>query len=220
MVECARKHGLFLMEAMWTRFLPVIQQVKVWLQERVIGDVRMLSVDFGFRTEWNPQGRLLNRTLGGGALLDVGVYTVAFAYMVFGKRPKKILACADIGQTGVDEQSAMLLCYDDGALALLSCAIRTNTIQETWIYGTEGSIHIPAFWHPTSAILHVQGKYLKEISGAVGYHYEAMEVMSCLRAGKTESPRMPLDESIAISQGLDHVRSLIGLTYPMEDQIS
>lgn len=219
MVECARKHGLFLMEAMWTRFLPVIQQVKVWLQEKSIGNVRMLSVDFGFRTGWNPQDRLLNPNLGGGALLDVGVYTIAFASMVYGVQPKEILACSHIGETGVDEQSAMLLRYDDGGLALLSCAIRTNTAHEAWIYGTEGSIHIPTFWHATSAILQVKGKDLIEISEESGYHYEAREVMSCVGEGKKESQGMPLDESIAIAQSMDRVRTSIGLTYPMENHI-
>jgi predicted dehydrogenase len=219
MVELARKKNLFLMEGMWTRFLPVIQQVKDWLRKKTIGDVRILSSDFGFRTGWNPQDRLLNPNLAGGALLDVGVYTVALTYMVYGDSPRQVIADAYIGETGVDEQTAMLLRYDDGALALLFCSIRTNTPQEARILGTLGSIHIPGFWHTTSAVLQIEGKDPVKNSGEAGYHFEAAEVMSCLKAGKNESSRMPLDESLAIVQTMDHVRALIGLTYPMEKKV-
>jgi len=217
MVECARESGVFLMEAMWTRFIPVVVRVRQWLREKAIGDVRMVTADFGFRTGWDPQARLLDPDLAGGALLDVGVYTVAFASMVFGKPPAEILASAHIGQTGIDEQTGMLFRYEDGALALLSCAVRTNTPQEARIQGTEGSIHVPAFWHATSAVLQVKGQEPLHISDTAGYQYEAAEVISCTRAGKTESPSMPLDESIAIARTMEQVRALIGLTYPMEN---
>jgi dihydrodiol dehydrogenase / D-xylose 1-dehydrogenase (NADP) len=216
MVACARAHDVFLMEAMWTRFLPVIGQVREWLREGAIGDVRMLTVDFGFRTGWNPQGRLLNPDLAGGALLDVGVYAVAFAAMVLGEPPVEVQASAHIGETGVDEQTAMLLRYADGALAVLSCAVRTRTPQEARIQGTEGSIHIPAFWHATSAYLQVGNAEPVEVTGPVGYHYEAAEVMSCLEAGDKESATMPLGESVAIARTLEQARAAIGLTYPLE----
>jgi dihydrodiol dehydrogenase / D-xylose 1-dehydrogenase (NADP) len=211
-VDCARAQDVFLMEAMWTRFLPAIGKVREWLQGGAIGDVRMVTADFGFRTGWNPEGRLLNPDLAGGALLDVGVYTVAFAAMVLGDSPVEIQASAHIGETGVDEQSAMLLRYADGALALLSCAVRTSTPQEARIQGTEGSIHIPGCWHATSAFLQVGNADPVEFEGPVGYHYEAAEVMSCLASGDKESATMPLDESIAIARTLEQARSIVGLT--------
>jgi dihydrodiol dehydrogenase / D-xylose 1-dehydrogenase (NADP) len=216
MVTCARERGVFLMEAMWTRALPVMRQVQRWLDEARIGDVRMLTADFGFRTGWNPEGRLLNLDLAGGALLDVGVYTVALASMVFGAPPVEIRAAAHIGETGVDEQTAMVLRYGDGALALLSCAVRTDTPQGARIGGAEGSIDIPAFWHATSATLRVRGQEPEQVSGPVGYHYEAAEVMACLRGGNQESSLMPLAESISIARTMEHVRAQIGLVYPME----
>jgi len=216
MVACARAQDVFLMEAMWTRFLPAIAQVREWLRDGAIGDVRMLSADFCFRTGWNPTGRLLNPDLAGGALLDVGVYTVALAAMVLGDSPEEIKASAHIGETGVDEQTAMLLRYAGGALAILSCAVRTRTPQEARIQGTEGSIYIPAFWHATSAFLNVGDDEPVEFAGSVGYHYEASEVMSCLASGEKESATMPLDESIAIARMLEQARSIVGLTYPME----
>jgi predicted dehydrogenase len=216
MVAASRARDAFLMEAMWTRFLPAIAQVRRWLEEEAIGVPRMLCADFGFRTRWNPEGRLLNPELAGGALLDVGVYTVAFAAMVLGDAPVEVQASAHIGETGVDEQTAMLLRYAGGALALLSCAVRTQTPQEARILGTEGSIHIPAFWHATSATLQVGDAEPVEYRGSVGYHYEAAEVMSCLEAGAKESAMMPLDESIAIARTLERARGIIGLSYPFE----
>ena len=216
MIASSREHGLFLMEAMWTRALPVIRQVQQWLEEGRIGQVRMLTADFGFRTRWNPDARLLNPALAGGALLDVGVYTVALASMVFGTPPAEIRALAHRGETGVDEQTGMLFGYDDGALALLSCAVRTTTPHMARIDGTEGAIEIPAFWHATQATLQVQGQEAVAFTGPIGYHYEAAEVMSCLRAGRMESDLMPLDESLAIARVMGQIRSEIGLEYAMD----
>lgn len=218
MVECARGSEVFLMEAMWTRFLPVIVQVSKWLGEGRIGEVRLLSADFGFRAGWNPEGRLFNPALAGGALLDVGVYVVALAHLVFGRPPVDVQAAAHLGETGVDEQTALLFRYDGGELALLSCAVRTNTPQEARIQGTEGAIHIPLFWRATSATLSVQGQEPVVFAEQAGYHFEAAEVMSCLLEGRRESARMPLDESIAIARTMERVRAIIGLSYPMESQ--
>jgi len=218
MIDCARAEKKFLMEAIWTRFLPVIVKVREWVAEGAIGEPRMLTADFGFRSGWNPQGRLMNPEMAGGGLLDVGVYTVAMAYMVFGK-PSRIVSMAHIGETGVDEQAAMVLGYDAGQLALLSCAIRTNTPQDARIMGTEGSIHIPGFWHSTSATLHAAGKEPVQAGTSFegnGYNYEAVEVMRCLREGKLESDVMPLDESLSIAETMDQMRAKWGLKYPME----
>ena len=122
---------------------------------------------------------------------------------------------AEIGSTGVDEQTGMLFKYAGGPLALLSCAIRTQTPQMARIDGTEGAIEVPAFWHPTTARL-VRPVEPLETRGTFGYHHEAVEVMDCLRQGKTESAVMPLDESIAIAETMDRVRARIGVRYPME----
>ena len=176
----------------------------------------MLTADFGFRTTWNPEGRLLNPELAGGALLDVGVYVIALASMVFGKPPEAIRAAAHIGETGVDEQTAMLFRYHHGALAQLSCAVRTRTPQQARIEGTGGSIHVPQFWHATHATLRVDDQAPLTVADKAGYQFEAAEVMSCLRAAKTESEIMPLDETLAIARTMDETRRVIGLTYPMD----
>ena len=215
MVQAARDHKTFLMEAMWTRFLPVISGVRQWIREGRIGEVRMVAAEFGFRTGWNPESRLLSPALAGGATLDVGVYVVSFAHMVLGA-PSSIVAQAHLGETGVDEATCVILGYPGGALAQLSCAVRVQTSDDARIYGTEGYIVIPSFWHATSATLHASGQDPETINGEAGYHFEAAEVADCVRTGLTESPIMPLDETIAVAETLEEIRRQIGLRYPFE----
>ncbi len=219
MIETARDRKLFLMEAMWTRFLPIQVRVRQWLEEGRIGDVRMVISDFGFRTSVSAEGRLFNPAYGGGALLDVGCYAVSFASMVYGRQPRDIVSLADMGSTGVDEQAAMVFRYDEGEMAVLYTAIRTNTPQESRILGTEGSIYLhPPFWKGTTATVAV-GRDSQTVTLSYdgnGYNCQAAEVMRCLREGLLESPVMPLDESLAVMRTLDRIRVEWGLKYPME----
>jgi predicted dehydrogenase len=219
MIDFARQHKVFLMEAMWTRYLPIFVRVRQLLAQGVIGDVRQLMADFGFRTRVNPQGRLFNPDLGGGGLLDVGIYPLSLASMIFGT-PERATGMAHLGETGVDENTALLLGYADGALALLSCAVRTNTPQIAIINGTDGriTVHSP-WWVGTKMTVEVYGKETSEIHMpliANGYEYEAAEVGRCLRAGLTESDVMPLDETLAIMKTMDEIRAQWRLKYPME----
>jgi predicted dehydrogenase len=220
MIDVARAEKLFVMEAMWTRFLPLIVKIRQWIREGLIGQVRLLRVDFGFDGGFSPDSRGLNPQLGGGALLDVGVYTISLASMVFGQPPARITGMAHLGRTGVDEQSAIILGYDNGQLAVLTCAVQIETAKEAVIYGTKGAIRIePEFFCPTRAILSIQGKdeqIIKMPLEGNGYNYEAEEVMRCLRAGKLESDIMPLDETLSIVKTMDEIRAQWGLKYPME----
>lgn len=221
-INLARQKQLFLMEAMWTRFLPVLVRVRELLASQVIGQVRMLMADFGFRAQFDPQHRLFNPELGGGALLDVGVYPVSLASMVFGP-PTRITGLAHLGPTGVDEQAAIVLGYGDGQIAILSASITTSTPQEAILVGTEGRIKIHSpWWKPTKLTLSAsgQGDDLIEMPfTGNGYNYEAIEVMNCLRAGKLESDVMPLDQTLSIMQTLDNIRAQWGLRYPMEKSV-
>ena len=225
LIACAREHKQFLMEAMWTRFIPVMVQVREWLADGVIGEPRMLTADFGNRVELtaeNMKGRLFALELAGGAMLDIGVYTVSLASMVFGT-PTKIESLAHIGETGVDEQAAVLLSYDAGQIANLSCAITTRTSQDARIFGTKGSIYIPNFSRATSATLEVLGKEPLQIEIPFtdnGFEYQVLEVISCLRAGKLESDVMPLDESLSIIKTMDVARAQWGLKYPRFGSVS
>lgn len=219
MIAAARARGLFLMEAMWTRFLPHIAQARELIAAGAIGELRMLRAGFCFRTGFDPAGRLFDPALGGGALLDVGIYPISLAFLLLGA-PSRIAALAELGATGVDEQSAILFSYPQGQLAVLTCAVRTSAPSVAQIIGSAGMIQINAeWWRATSLTITRQGQPDETIEPAAvgnGYNYEAAEVGRCLRAGLAESPTMPLDETLAIMQALDAVRAQWGLRYPGE----
>ncbi len=217
MVAVAKATKLFLMEAMWTRFLPVVRKVLDLLAGGAIGDIRMMTADFGFRANFNPRSRLFDPLLGGGSLLDVGVYTVAMASMIYKRKPSALVSIASLGTTGVDEQAAAILRYDRGETALLSSSLCAATANEAQIFGAAGSIRIPQFWRAVTATVFTGVS--RDISipfRANGYEYEAEEVMHCIKEGKLESDMMPLSESLAVMGTMDAIRAQWGLVYPME----
>jgi predicted dehydrogenase len=218
-ISLAREKRLFLMEAMWTRFLPAMAQVRALLAQGAIGEARMLYADFGFRTDFNPQHRLFSPAMAGGALLDVGIYPVSLAAMIFGI-PERIVSAASLGQTGVDEQNAAIFSYSGGRIAVVSSATRTSTPQEATIMGTNGRIRLHApWWRGTRMTLARDGQPDEIIEAPIegnGYNYEAAEVARCIRAGYTESDVMPLDETLAQMRTLDELRRQWGLAYPNE----
>ncbi|MDA0337465.1 MAG: Gfo/Idh/MocA family oxidoreductase [bacterium] len=218
-IDVARQRDVFLMEAMWTRYLPAVVRARELIAEGAIGDVRMIQADFGFRAGINPQGRLFNPDLGGGALLDVGIYVLSMASMVLGPHPLDIMSATHIGETGVDEQSGMVLAYPDGQLAVLSCAVRTSTPIEARILGTEGSILLHGPFFKCGALTVKRGGAEERLDLPLegnGYNYEAAEVGRCLRDGLRESDVMSLDETLALMELMDTIRAQWGLTYPME----
>ena len=218
-VSVARDRKVFLMEAMWSRYQPIMYKVREWLAEGAIGEVNMLSADFGFRSRYEEGKRLWTPELGGGALMDVGVYPVSFSSMVYGGPPTRITALSDMHDIGVDEVTGIVLGHVNGGLAVVYTSIRSSTPQGADILGTEGSIKIQSpFWHATTATLKA-GKREETVELPVegnGYNCEAEEVMRCVRAGKLESDIMPLDETLSVMTTLDSIRKEIGLKYPME----
>ena len=218
-IGLARRRGLFLMEAMWTRFLPIVIQVREWLAECAIGDVSMVKADVAFRAGFDPASRLFDPELGGGALLDIGIYPLSFVSMVLGPHPTRIETLATFGETGVDESNTAILGYGEGQLALIYSAIRTRTPMETCIAGSEGTIVIhPPYIGCSSATLKTSDREerLDLRPEGRGYKYQALEVMACLRKGVLESEIMPLDETRAIVAIMDSLRQKWGLRYPME----
>ncbi|MBA3637633.1 MAG: Gfo/Idh/MocA family oxidoreductase, partial [Rubrobacteraceae bacterium] len=212
-----------LMEGMWTRFFLLMGEVRRLVSEGALGEVRMLNVDFGFRADPDPASRLFAPGLGGGALLDVGVYCVSFASMVLG-RPSGSVGISHLGETGVDEQASIGLEHEGGRLANLSIGIRTTTPQEATIMGTEGYVRIHApWWRPESMTISRPGEEDETVEVPVtgnGFGYEAAEVMRCLEAGKTESEIMPLDETVSVMKTMDSIRAAWGLKYPGEEVTS
>ncbi len=219
MIALAWEKGLFLMEAMWMRFTPAMTKIRELIADGVIGEVRMLQADFGFRAAFDPTIRAFAPELGGGAVLDVGVYTISLASMIFGE-PSNILSAAHLGTTGVDEQNAIIFSYPAGQLAVLASAVSTRTPHEAVIMGTDGMIQIPTpWWRPQGFILNrpeqTPETYDLPFTGN-GYNYETEEVGRCLRAGELESPVLPLDETRSIMQMMDTLRAQWGLVYPSE----
>lgn len=216
----ARQRNLFVMEAMWSTFLPALEMLRKLLKDGIIGEVRLITADFGFRGNLDPEHRLYNPALGGGALLDVGIYPLALAQMILGK-PTKISSMAHIGKSGVDEQAGMLLGYEKGELALLHTAVRTETVQEAVIMGTEGRIKLHHPWWAASKLTLAQPGMPKQVIEVPyegnGYNYEATAVMDCLRAGEIEHELMPWSTTLALQETMDAIRAQWGLRYPMED---
>jgi len=220
MQRAAKKKGVFLMEGMWTRFFPSMHLLRKWLKQKIIGNVLELKADFGVHFRVGPKHRIHNPKLGGGALLDLGIYVVSMASMVFGRQPQKIVSLVHKGKSGVDDQSSIVFQYDGGRGASLSCSSRFWMKQQLCIYGTKGMIIIPDdFYRPSKVILELEGEKQKIYDFAYrgnGFQYEAEHVADCLRRRKIESDIMSLDESGAIMETMDKIRRQWKLKYPGE----
>ncbi len=216
----ARAKKLFLMEAMMTRHLPIYHRVRKWVGEGRIGEVRLIECDRCIRIPFNPEGRHFKMELGGSALLDVGIYPLSFATSILGVHPEQVKGVAEIGAAGADEQAAVLLKYRNGAIADLNFALRTAKPARANVFGTEGyiEIHEPV-WKPTRATLYSNEGEPETAELAMesnGLNYEGAEVMRCIREGLTESPVMPLDDTLAIMRMMDSLRAEWGVRYAGE----
>lgn len=217
-IAAARARGTFLMEAMWTRCLPAVQQVRSWLAAGRIGTPRLLTGGFGFVCP-PERVRLVDPDLGGGALLDVGVYPIAYAMMVFGGPPEEVVGVATRGPTGVDEQAAISLAFPGGGLASLHCSATTGTDKTGRIHGSAGSISSAPFWRAASAHLEPlagEPEDFAEDPPGDGFDHQLAEVQRCLAAGALESPAMPWADSLAVARVCDELRRQWGLRYPGE----
>jgi predicted dehydrogenase len=219
LVALARHHGLFLMEAMWMRCNPIHLRLRELVASGVIGEPRAVHAAFGFTADYDPTDRLFAPELAGGALLDVGVYPVSFAHHVLG-RPQSVQASAVLAPTGVDSAVAMVFGYAGGALATLTGSFVGELPNTATVAGTDGWIELPRTFHDTHQLtVHRPGKepevHVAEKIG-IGYTYEAEEVARCLREGRTESPLVSWDDSLAVMEVLDAVRAQIGVRYPSD----
>ncbi|MDF7808682.1 Gfo/Idh/MocA family oxidoreductase [Pontiellaceae bacterium B12219] len=218
MIALARAKNLFLMEGMWARFLPAIRKARELVNEGAIGEVITVKADLSFRAPQDADNRLRNRKLAGGALLDVGIYPISFASMVFGGTPAEIRSHAVMGDTGVDERSFYVLEYDQGRTAFLSSSISGSLPVEAVIGGTEGYIRVLRFLGAKEIEVCRNNQPVEKLSFPFpeeeGFKFEIEHVMECIAAGKTESPVMPLDETLAIQQTMETMRKQWGLTYP------
>ncbi|MER5311907.1 Gfo/Idh/MocA family oxidoreductase [Streptomyces sp. NPDC002773] len=219
LVTLARDRGLFLMEAMWMYCNPLIRRLVELVRGGAIGEIRTVQADFGLAGPFAADHRLRDPAVGGGALLDLGVYPVSFAQLLLGE-PDTVQAHALLSPEGVDLNTGMLLGWDTGASALLSCSLVADTPLTASVTGTLGRIDLPrGFFFPERFTLHRDGRDPEEFVNDDDPHslrHEAAEVMRCLRAGATESPLVPLGGSLAVMRTLDAVRDRIGVRYPQE----
>jgi predicted dehydrogenase len=208
MVAAARAAGLFLMEGMWTRFLPHITEVRRLLAEGVLGELVTVIADFGAWFPRDPRSRLFAPELGGSALLDLGVYVVSFASMVLGP-PETVVSLVEPAMTGVDGQTSMLFGYANGAHAVLTCTSSASSARRATIVGTDARVEIDeGFNAPASLTVVTRSGDRTRFEVAhegIGLRHEADEVARCLRAGNLESPVMPLDETVSIMETMDTV---------------
>jgi predicted dehydrogenase len=206
LVKVARDNNVFLMEAMWTRFLPGMRRVRELVGG--IGDIVTVTADHGQWFAENAEHRLFAPALGGGALLDLGVYVVSFASMVLGP-PDRIVSMIDPAFTGVDGQTSMIFGYESGAQAVLTCTLRAKSPTRAAIIGTEGRIEIDGpFYAPATVTLTPRDgepTVIPSVHEGRGLRHQADEVALRLAAGELESPLMPLDETIAIMSTMDAV---------------
>lgn len=220
LIRLAKENKVFLMEAMWTKFHPVTNQVKAWIAEGRIGKVNYMDIAFGYQSPFNMESRSYNPYLAGGALLDVGIYPITYAIHLLDKMPDEVISNAVIGRSNVDEINTIIFKYKEGILANLSSAVASNLGHDAFIVGDEGSILIPEFWHAQKAeMLDREGKLIETASIPFminGYEYEAMEANSCLREGSLESKINPLQDTLDILKLMDDIRKDWGLVYPKE----
>ena len=216
LVRAATEAGVFLMEAMWMRCFPAIHTVSGLIADGAIGEVTSVHADFGLSTPPEATYRLRAPELGGGALLDLGVYPVTFAQIVLGP-PDEIRAWARLTAEGVDENTGLTFGYASGAVASLTCSLTGDTPRTAAITGTDGRIELPRnYYRPTHFII-TRGnggpERIETPFDGLGYHFEAAEVHRCLREGLLESPVVPLSETLTVMRTLDAVRDQIGVRY-------
>jgi len=220
-IAAAQRRHVFIMEAMWTRFLPAIRRAQEWIDAGAIGELRGVHASFGFRADLETPSRIIDPKLAGGALLDVGCYPMHLACALLGTDPTSVQSTVRLHpRWGVDEQSAILLGYEGGAFAVVLSAIAVHMRNRAVIQGTEGLIELPPDWfnaeQVTLRIPSGDETFEQPHTDKNGFHYQVAHVCSCLRTGQTESDLLPLHESLAIMELMDRVRADWGLRYPFE----
>ena len=215
MIDAARNNNVFLMEAMWTRFFPGIKKVREWLEAGIIGEVRLVQGDFGFKED-NKNDIRFSKEFAGGAVMDVGIYPISFASMVYKKSPKDIFVSANVGDTGVDETISVMFSYDGNKVAHADASLVLETPRNMQIIGDKGYICLPNIWdHARKAFVYSNDRVLvdqyEDKSESIGYQFELEEVIACLKENKIESSIMPLSETLDIMHTLDCIRARIGI---------
>ncbi|MCF8226967.1 MAG: Gfo/Idh/MocA family oxidoreductase [Bacteroidales bacterium] len=218
LIDIASNRNLFLMEALWTRFMPGIIKTKKLIDEGIIGKVITAEADFGMNFPFDPEHRVYNPFLAGGALLDIGIYPLFLSLYLFGK-PKKLKAHSILDDNKIDLTTSIITESNSGTVSHLNSTTQANTHVKARIFGTNGNIEFDKWWFtPVNITLRTGDKEeVMEFSPIVnGYEYEAMESVKCLQENKNESDIMPLYFSMMLMEQMDEIRKITGITYPEE----
>jgi predicted dehydrogenase len=223
MIDAARAKNVFLMEAVWTKFLEPFAKVKQMIDRGLLGELKSMLLNFGFKAPENAPQRLLDPTLGGGTILDIGIYNV-FTTLFFLGKPDSITASATLTSENVDEQCAVTFNYNDGKIAQLFSTFLSDTGTEADICGTKGRIRLTSrYYTPFTTIEYYTGKQeTKQIidldisEKGFGYEHEAKHVCECLEKGLTESPVITHADSLLLMETLDKIRKEAGIIYPVD----
>jgi predicted dehydrogenase len=226
LIDTAREQGVFVMEAMWTRCLPLMGRVRELVADGAIGELRSVTGDLGFVRELNEWDRLWNKAVGGGAILDLGVYPISLAQMLLGD-PVRVEVTGAIGPTGVETEAGLLLEYPSGRRALVECSIVSPLPGQMIIVGTEGRIDIPPrLHHPARAILSREGAEPEELRAegelttvGHGFSHQVREVQRCLRAGLIESPIVPWADTLSVMQTMETALHALGIEHTEDPDV-
>jgi len=221
MIDCARENGVFLMEAMWTRFQPCVQAMMQMIQDGAIGQVRHVFGEFSwYAGSYDPASRLFDPALAGGALLDLGVYPLMLSMQMLGSEPETIQSLCRKTAEGVDMHTSVQMQYPGGAIAQFFCGMDACGNDHMQIFGTKGYIILPDCWHPRTFTLCVNGQEPETFTFGImeePYHCEFDHAAACILQGLRESPVMPLAESVRASEICTEIRHRHGIIYPGEE---
>jgi predicted dehydrogenase len=221
LITLAGEKKVFMMDALWTRFHPHIIKVNELVQAGELGELKFLQADFGFKADYDPKGRLFNPELGGGTILDIGIYPIFLSLLLLGY-PEDIQVKSVIGKTGVDESVGMIFKHSNGAISSLNCTFLANTETRANISGEKGQIIIPGFWFKPSSFQliteHNDQQHFQFKENDNGYQYEANEVMKCLDEKKLESLIIPHKFTFDLLHLMDEVRGKAGIRYKEDSE--
>ncbi len=214
LVELAQQNQTFLMEGLWTRCLPAFRMAQGWVHSGRIGEVKLITSNFGFKANYDPEGRLFNLKLAGGALFDVGIYPINLAIGIVGEYPTEVIGQAAIAPSGVDEADVISMRFAGGALASLTCGFTSKNASRAYIYGTHGYITLDNPYGPHIAVLHGEtglatSRYIDWVPD--GFTHQIRHVRDLYRQGKLESDLIPWKDTLETARIFDALRKQWGL---------
>jgi predicted dehydrogenase len=222
LISLARRKNLFLMEAMWTRFFPIHIKIREILEQKEIGEIKGIVVNFMATAPFDLNNRFFDLRLGAGVMMDTGSYGISWAYSLLGK-PEQVTSLAHFGESGADYTSACILKYSAGQIVTITCSQVSFDYKDAIIFGSKGKIVIHDPWYkPTSMTLYIEGQKPRDFDMPLGnfngYEFEARTVIDCIQRGETECELMPLDQTLEIMKTLDEIRTQWGFRYPSETE--